>query len=364
MSGKETNKEKQTKETQKKAGVLLVIGLFIIVGTFYSYQIMFTDNVLVDKNEKPLYIPTGSKFQQVADSLESGKFLHDRLSFMFLSKLLGYRDNIKPGRYLLKPNMNNFQLIRKLKNGIQDPLKVTIINIKTKSALARRLSLKLEIDSAEVYNDLNNLELLSKYNVNDTTVMAMILPNTYEVYWTWKTPQLLDMFKKEYDRFWDTHRIAKAQEIGLTPNQVIVMASIVEAETHKVDEKARIAGVYMNRLKADQRLQADPTLIFATQDWNARRINEYHRYFKSPYNTYRRKGLPPGPINIPSLSSIDAVLDYEKHDYLFFCAEPNLSGYHLFSKNFDEHLNVARDYWKTLDDSQIHQDKRWKPQPK
>jgi len=353
--------EKDKKDFQLKAGFLIVFAFIFASTTFYGYQILFADNILLDKPNKTLLIPKGADFKQVVDSLEKGEFLHDRLSFMFLSKLLNYRENVKPGKYDLLTNTSNFSLFKMMKNGRQSPLNLTFNNVRTKEDLARKIAKKLPFNYQNLIDTLNNADFLStKYGFNDTTIMAMFIPNTYQVYWTYTITDFLDYFQAEYQKFWTAERIKKANEIGLTPVQVTVMASIVEAETHKNDEKPRIAGVYMNRYNGGQRLQADPTLVYATGDFDARRINEFHRYFKSPYNTYRRTGLPPGPINLPSIASIEAVLDYERHDFYFFCARPDLTGYHLFSKNFDEHLAVARDYWKSLDKGNIHQNKRIK----
>lgn len=354
VSTKEEREQEAKNQAHKKGAFILAFGLIFIFLSFYGYQILLTDNVLVNKEDKVLIIPSGSKFEDVVEILEKEDFLHDRLSFMFLSKLLGYRDHIKPGRYELTKNTSNYKLLKKLKGGYQDPVKLTIINFRTKEELVKRITKKLEIDSTTLFKALENNILLAKYGFADSTIMALFIPNTYQVYWTATSEDILDLFFKEYRLFWTEERKSKASSISLTPIETIIMASIIEAETQKNDEKTRIAGVYMNRLKAGQRLQADPTLIFATRDFTAKRVNEYHRYFKSPYNTYRRAGLPPGPINTPSISSIEAVLNYEKHPYFFFCAKPDLSGYHLFSKNFEEHLGVAQKYWKSLDKENIH----------
>jgi UPF0755 protein len=346
--------EKEKKSFQIKAGILIFVAFVFASVSFYSYQILFADNILVDKQSKILYIPKGATFEEVVIRLERDTFLHDRLSFMFLSKLLKYRDNVKPGRYEVEPNTSNFRFIKTLINGRQTPLKLTFNNIRTKKDLVRKFTRRLALDSISLDDTLNNSSYLNNYGFNDTTIVAMFIPNTYEVYWTWSCTEILDFFQKEYQKFWTAERQKKAKEIGLTPIEVIVMASIIEAETQNNEEKPRIAGVYMNRYNAGQRLQADPTLIFATEDFNAKRVNEFHRYFPSPYNTYRKKGLPPGPINLPSIASIDAILNYEKHAYYFFCAEPNLSGKHLFSKTFEEHLNIAKNYWSSLDKEGIH----------
>ncbi|MDX2197067.1 MAG: endolytic transglycosylase MltG [Cytophagales bacterium] len=344
----------EKKRLQIKAGIIIFIGVFFAVFSFYIYQIFFSDNLQINKPDKPLYIRTGATFEEVADSLMQGGYVHDRLSFMFLSKLTGYREHVQPGRYLITTNMNNYALFKKLNNGRQDPLKLTIVNVRTMTDLALKISNKLEISYQSVLDTLIRPDVAQRYGFNDTTFIAMFLPDTYEIYWTWQMPQILSMFQKQYLNFWNQERREKAQAIKLTPKEVIIMASIVQAETNIDDEKPRIAGVYMNRYNGKKRLQADPTLIFATQDFSAKRVTEYHRYFKSPFNTYRKIGLPPGPINIPSISSIEAVLNYEKHEYYFFCAAPDLSGKHLFSKTFDDHLQVAQTYWKSLDKANIH----------
>lgn len=330
--------------------------------SLYGYQLFFADNVLVDKPNRILYIPKDADFKQVADSLENG-FLHDRLSFMFISKLLDYRDNVKPGRYEIKTNTNNFSLIRTLKNGRQTPLRITFNNLRTKQDFVQKVGAKMNFNTQHLADTLNNSDyLLAQFGFNDTTIVAMFIPNTYEVYWTFTVNDFLQFFHKEYKKFWNNNRLEAAQKLNLTTVDVTILASIVEAETKKDEEKPRIAGVYLNRLRAGQRLQADPTVIFATGDFFAKRVNEYHTFFPSPYNTYRKKGLPPGPINFPSIASIDAVLNAEQHDYFFFCASPDLSGYHLFSKTFEEHKNVARNYWKKLNEENIHQEKRLKNQ--
>lgn len=360
MASKKEPTAKEKKRFQFQAGLIIVMGFAVATLSFYGYQILLADNVLVDKPAKTLYIPKNADFKQVVDSLEKGQYLHDRLSFMFLSKLFKYRENVKPGRYEIKPNTSNLVLLKMLINGRQTPLKLTLVNIRTKDDLIRRIERKVNISEAQIRDTLNKTDfLMVNYGFNDTTIMTMFIPNTYEIYWTWSVEQILDYFHKEYNKFWNATRIARAKQIGLTPVQVTIMASIIEAETQRNEERPKIAGVYMNRYNAGQRLQADPTLVFATKDFNAKRINEYHRYFKSPYNTYRNKGLPPGPINLPSISSIDAVLNYEQHEFFFFCADPALSGYHLFSKNYDEHLGIARNYWKSLDKENIHQEKRF-----
>lgn len=353
MARSKKNAEKVKKSFQKRIAFLLVFGITFAFISFYAYQMLFADNLLVNKNDKVLYIRKGATFEEVKDTLEA-TFLHDRLSFMFLSKLTGYRENIFPGRYEIKSNSNNFQLLKKILKGRQDPLKLVLTSVRTKEDLAQRISFKLSTSKDSVLLALNDKVLAMNFGFNDTNFVAMFLPDTYQIYWTWSPNEVFEVFQQAYQNFWNRERLEKARLIGLNPIAVSIMASIVEAETYKNEEKIRIAGVYMNRYIANHRLQADPTLIFATKDFSAKRVTEYHRYFKSPYNTYLKNGLPPGPINTPSQTSIDAVLNYEKHDYYFFCANPELNGFHLFSKTFEEHLAIGRKYWKSLDKAGIH----------
>lgn len=353
MPSKKEIEAKDKQRLQRLAAIIIAAGALFSIFTFYGYQLLFADNLLVDKADRVLYISKSSTYKSVSDTLEK-YFLHDRLSYHFVSKLMGLSEKIQAGRYEIHSNTSNFELMRKLIKGKQDPVKFTVVNVRTVGDLAKRMSKKIDSDSASIHLVLTNSSLAAKYGLNDTTLITLFIPNTYEIYWTYSPEKIVELMKEENSKFWNEDRISKAAQIGLTPTQVYIMASIVEAETHKDDEKRRIAGVYMNRYLAQQRLQADPTLIFGTGDFGAKRVNKYHRYHKNPYNTYRKKGLPPGPINIPSVASIDAVLQYEPHDYFFFCARPDLSGYHLFSKTFEDHLKVAQSYWQTLDKENIH----------
>jgi len=355
MEPKEEKEIKKNKSTEKRSAIVLTAFIVFICGVFYIYQLLFSDNILVDKPSKSLYIPRNATFQQVVDSLEKGQFLHDRLSFMFLSKLSGYREAIIPGKYDFETNSSNFNLLKRLIKGRQSPSKLTFNNTRLKQDLASKLSKKLALDSVSIITALNDRVVCQKYGFTDTTILSMFIPNTYEVYWTISIEDFLDKMSNEYQKFWaENNRAKKASEIKLTQNQVSSLAAIVEAETQKDSERPKVAGVYMNRYLANQRLQADPTIIFAVGDFYIKRVLEGHRNTISPYNTYRNKGLPPGPINVPSISSIDAVLNYEKHNYYFFCAQPNLSGYHDFSTDFEGHKKVANKYWDALNKIGIH----------
>ncbi|MES2734182.1 MAG: endolytic transglycosylase MltG [Bacteroidota bacterium] len=325
------------------AGLIIFFSFFLATFSFYFYQVFKTPNLQAEKEERYLLIPTGATYKSVVDSLKKNDMLRDELSFSLLAKMIGYQDKVLPGRYLITKDMNNRDALRILKGGLQTPVKLTFNNIRLKNELVDKVSKNLEMSSDTLLHLLNNPTIASKYGFDTTTIMCMFLPNTYEVLWTIKPEKLLDRMGKEYKRFWNKKRLAEAEKIGFTPIQVSILASIVEAEQMKRnDEKPRVAGLYINRLKLNMPLQADPTLIFALQDFSIRRVLKVHREVDSPYNTYVRTGLPPGPINLPSLTSLEAVLHYEKHDYTYMCAKEDFSGYHNFTDDFTQHLNNAR----------------------
>ncbi|HYG39290.1 MAG TPA: endolytic transglycosylase MltG [Cytophagales bacterium] len=338
----------------KKIGILVFCATVVITFTFYFYQLFFGNNILVgSEKDDYLLIPTGANFETVVDSLKKNDFLHDELSFRFVSKILKYDKNVKPGRYLLTQNANNFATIMYIRSGRQEPVKLTFHNIRLKPDLAGRITKNIEPDSARFLSLIQNPAYVNKYGFDTTTIMCMFLPDTYEVYWTITADELIDRLHDEYKKFWNEERTAKAQELGLTRTQVSILASIVQAETSRSDEKARIAGLYINRLKNNMPLQADPTIVYANGKFDLRRILKVHMEVDSPYNTYKYKGLPPGPINLPNLSSIDAVLNYENHDFIYMCAKEDFSGYHNFASNFRDHLRNARIYQKALNKANI-----------
>lgn len=338
---------------QFKAGAIITIGMLLATFSYYAYQIFFTANLQVDKKDTYLYIPTGASFDTVADSLNKNEILNDQMSFYFLSKFLKYRENIKPGKYLLKKNMSNWEAIKMLKRGRQTPVKLTFNNIRLPADLAEKLDAKLEFSAAEFLKLLSSEPVAKGYGFSAETFMCMFVPNTYDMYWNITTKDFLDKMHQEYQDFWNESRTAKARSMNMTPIEVSVLASIVEAETNKNDEKARVAGVYVNRLKINMPLQADPTVKFAVGDFTIKRIYSGHLALKSPYNTYMYAGLPPGPIDLPSITTIDAVLNYEKHRYLYFCAHHDLSGHHDFAVTYAEHQLNAEKYRKALNKLKI-----------
>lgn len=334
--------------------VMVVIGMLLFVSfSFYFYQILFSPNFQYHKEDRYLYIRKHATFREVLDSLTKNEMIGDVKSFAFLSKLVGYQDRVKPGRYLIKKDRNNIQVIRLLRNGSQSPVKLTFNNIRLKEDLAQKIGGKLCFSADTLYAYLNNPTIAARYGFDTTTFMSMFIPNTYEVYWDIEPLAFFDKMHKEYQKFWSADRLKKAKEIGFTPLQVSVIASIVEAETNQESEKRRIAGLYINRLLIDMPLQADPTVKFALRDFSIKRIYQGHTKIDSPYNTYMYKGLPPGPIDLPSIESIDAVLNYERNKFLYFCASPTRIGFHDFTENYNDHVNNANRYRGYLDKEDV-----------
>jgi len=335
----------------------IVIGLFLFITitlttTFiYFFQVLYTPNIYIDSDkgtEIPIYIPTGANFEMVMDTLVKKELLHNIMSFRFLAKLLNYTENIRAGRYLIKGDWGNLQTIRVLRTGMQTPVKLTFNNIRSMPELTEKLSKYVQPGQSEIEQILSDRETAEKYGFDTNTFICMFIPNTYEVYWTITAEELIEKMHREYKVFWSDDRKQQAASLKMTPIEAAILASIVEAETKVIDERPRVAGVYINRLRKNMRLQADPTVVFAHGDFSIKRVLNEHKQIDSPYNTYKYSGLPPGPINLPSISSIDAVLNYEQHDYLYFCAKEDFSGYHNFAQTIKEHLNYARLYQKAL----------------
>lgn len=327
---------------------LLIIAALVIA--YFGYGILFKSNVWVPEGESiSVYISTDDDFEEVKTNLYSHGIIINRGSFEWLAKRKKYDQLIKPGHYIIKQGMSNDELINMLRLGEQVPVDVIFNNIRTKEQLAQKVSKQIEADSIDLINYLKDTVYLSRQGLNGATSLTLFIPNTYEFYWNTSAKQFIERMIRENHAFWNADRKAKADEAGLTKEEVITLASIVEKETNKNDEKANIAGVYINRLNRDWLLQADPTLVYASGDFGLTRVLNIHKKIDSPYNTYMYPGLPPGPICIPSIASIEAVLNYEKHDYFFFCAKDDLSGYHVFATSITQHNRNARKYRKAIE---------------
>ncbi|TDQ15218.1 UPF0755 protein [Algoriphagus boseongensis] len=344
-------------EKRKKFLLILLISASVLAIslTFYFYQVFFSPNTLVEFDQPYiLKIPTNSVFKNVVDQLYDDKVINDALSFSFVSKVLDYQEAVKPGLYKIEPKMSNLDLVRMLRSGDQIPVKVTFNNIRTKEDLAEKITANLEVTKDQFLNLLQDSVYIRKFDFDEETVISMFIPNTYELWWNTSADGLFDRMYKEYQSFWTDERKQKAQALGLTQKEVSTLASIVQAESQKADERAKIAGVYLNRMKIGMALQADPTLVYATGDFTLKRILNIHKEIDSPYNTYKYTGLPPGPINLPDINSLNAVLNAEKHNYMYFCAKEDFSGYHAFAVTYNEHLANARRYQSALNAAKIY----------
>ena len=341
------------KKNKRISPVLLNIGLLAILAVLFTAYVLLAPNSHTSGNKSQyLLIPDNSTFETVTHQLSETGVLRSVFTFTLTAKVYGYK-NIKPGRYEINPGISNLRLVHKLKTGRQSALKLTFNNIRTKEQLAGRLSKQIMADSASILQHLNDSAFLTKYELNPNTSVALFIPDTYEVFWDMDADELFERMKKEYDRFWNDERKEKAALIPMTPVEVSTLASIVEEETNSKSERPIVAGLYINRLKTDMPLQADPTVKFAYGDFSLRRITGTHLRTQSPYNTYKNKGLPPGPIRLATASGIDAVLNHEKHNYIFMCAKETLNGEHNFAATYAEHQVNARKYQKALDERKI-----------
>lgn len=346
---------------KKKTSKLYIYGagacLLVVIGIAYLYGFSSfskkntTQYVYIDEDDNidSVY----NKVRPIANSIPYQ-------AFHTLTTHSNYADHIRTGRYAIHPGDGALKIWRHLKNGLQEPVSLTIPSVRTIDKLAGELSKRLMLDSATIYKNLTDESVCQKYGYDTTNVICMFIPNTYDIYWNASIDKLLERMKKESDKFWNFERKEKAKNMNLTPNQVITLASIVDEETANDGEKPMVAGMYYNRLKYRDAeypngmpLQADPTIKFAWKKFELKRIYNNLLYIDSPYNTYKNTGLPPGPIRIPTVAGIDAVLNHIHHDYLYMCAKEDFSGTHNFAKTYKEHLENAARYSKALNERGI-----------
>ncbi len=301
-----------------------------------------------------LYIRPGDSLDDVCTRLSQQAQANSLTGFRWLSTFYNYDKHIRSGRYAIKPDDTAFRLVRRLSTGQQTPVNLIIPSVRTMEKLASAVSRRIMLDSATVASALTDSATCARLGYTRQNIACLFIPNTYEVYWDMNLEQFLTRMVKEKDRFWNEERRQKAQAIGLTPEEVVTLASIVDEETAKNDEKPIIAGLYINRLKRGMLLQADPTVKFACGDFSLQRILHKHLATDSPYNTYIYAGLPPGPIRIPSIASIESVLNYTRHNYLYMCAKEDFSGRHNFAATLREHQNNALRYQRELNRRKIY----------
>lgn len=305
--------------------------------------------VVSSPDQKYLYIKTGSSYNDVKLQLSEQHVLNSFFYFDIICKQVGYTDHIRPGRYDIPNGSNIISLIRKLKSGNQEPVRLVINKLRTKEDLAGKIGRNFEADSAAAITFLTSNDSLSPYQLDTNTVMTVIVPNSYLIWWNGSFRKIFDRLKKQHDYFWEGERTAKAQKKGFTPEQIYTIASIVEEETNISSDKGKIASVYFNRLSKKMKLEADPTVKYAMRNFELKRILHGHLLYPSAYNTYYQTGLPPGPICTPSINTIDAVLDAPQTDFIFFVAKPDFSGYSNFAATYSEHLAYAKAYQAALD---------------
>lgn len=331
----------------KRKTVGLLTLAVVVGGLFLAWKplkALYFSGVPAALENNILLIPTGATFEQVLDSLTQGGFLTDPESFVWLAEKMQYkRPTMRAGRFKVEPGWGNRRLIQHLRAGEQVPVDVVLNNERLPEEVAGRVARFLEVDSLTLLRTFLDPDVLAEIGYTPETLIALFIPNTYQMFWNTDAKAFLQRMVKENKAFWSkNNRLAKAEAQGLTPVQAYTLASIVERETNANSEKPTIAGVYLNRLRINMPLQADPTCVFATRDFGVRRVTLYHTTFDSPYNTYIYKGLPPGPISMASISSLDAVLNPDRHDYLFFCAKPDESGMHAFAVTYAAHLVNAK----------------------
>ncbi|WP_370476724.1 endolytic transglycosylase MltG [Tamlana flava] len=343
---------------KKILGAIAILGL--VAASFFAnfvYKAMMRPNTAFNNEVAYIYIPTNASYEEVRNQLEP--LLDDIDSFDDLAKQKKYTNNIKAGRFEIKRGMSNNDIINSIRSN-NLPIKLSFNNQETLEKLAGRVASQIEADSLSLVEVMNDENFLKENNFSKATALGMYLPNSYEFFWNTSAEAFRERMLKEYNRFWNESRIKKAEELGLTPSQVITLASIVHEESKKVSEQPRIAGVYLNRLRIGMPLQADPTLKFAAyqlpqyKNTVIKRVLNVHKDIDSPYNTYKNGGLPPGLISMPDISAINAVLNYEKHKYLYFAADAQRLGYHKFAKALAQHNVNAREYQRYLSSQGIN----------
>jgi len=338
--------------------IFITVGIILIAACVYTvyraYTILYQSNVYLNgKTLEYIYIRTGADYNEVLDTLRSEKYLINPVTFEWLADYKDYKTHIKPGKYCITTGMSNNDLINTLKSGRQEPVKLVFNNVRTKFQLAGKIAKQLEADSLSMINLLNDTEYLAKFGFTPYNAVVVFIPNTYEIYWNTSAKQLFERMKEEYEKFWDSDRKEKAKRAGLSPIEIEILSSIVQEETNKYSEMPTIAGLYINRLNKGINMEADPTVKFAIGDFTIKRVLKRHLEFESPYNTYKHKGLPPGPICLPDPKVIDKTLDFEKHNYIYMCAKEDFSGFHNFAKTGVEHAANARRYQNALNEHHI-----------
>ena len=332
---------------------------FALIGTgiifFLLFIIFYFPNTKVADKSQSIFVPTGTSFATLKKILEP--HLKSKISFSLAAKAKRF-DTPRIGHFVLKPSMGNQQIINALRSG-NTPIQVVFNNQQTIAHLAGRVAEQLELDSLSLTKEIESTYFMDSVNLNREELLSLFLPNSYEMYWNISAAEFCQRMQRENDLFWNENRESKRKRLNMSRAEVITLAAIVNEESRKVDERPRVAGVYLNRLRRGMKLQADPTVVYAMKrqandfEMVLRRVLYKDLEIKSPYNTYKYRGLPPGPITMPDISSVDAVLNAESHNYLFFVVDPKNPGYHLFASTYNEHLTNRKEYVRWLNENRI-----------
>jgi len=347
--------EEKKKTNQRTKIILVILLIVLIVGTYFGLNVYKTYMAAnIRGNQKYIYVKTNMDYSGFLHNLLESGILKNEDSFKEAAAKMNLANNLKPGRYAVKEGMNNRTLINKLKSGNQDAVKLKFQNIRKKESFAAYLAKNMEADSLAFISILDSAALLEKNGFNTDNIYTMFIPNTYEMYWNISPLEFFEKMKKQYDNFWTDERKRKATALNLTPIKATILASIVDSEALYDKEMPTIAGLYLNRLNRGILLQADPTVIFANDDFTVKRVTNKLLAVDSKYNTYKYAGLPPGPITMPSINAIDAVLNREVNNYIYMCAKEDFSGYHNFAENVAQHEINAKKYREALNKRNIY----------
>ena len=334
------NKSKKTSNALTISGIILLVLITVI------YYFFFT-GMSKSGDEKYIYIDNDDTADSVYYKIKPIATAHSAWALRQVGTILAYNENVRSGRYAIG-NEGALQTLRNLRNGRQAPIHLTIRSVRTLDDIADDASKKMSFSKKDFMNAVSNPDTCAKYGYTPETIMCMFIPNTYDFYWNTGIGEFLQKMKKESDKFWTSERKDKAEAAGLTPEQVMTIASIIAEETNNKDEKPTIAGIYINRLKINMPLQSCPTVKFAMKRFDLKRLYTSMLSYDSPYNTYKYKGLPPGPIRNPNIEDIDAVLNYKHHKYIYMCAKADFSGTHDFAETYEEHSANSKRYDEEL----------------
>jgi UPF0755 protein len=332
---------------------LSILILIVVLSILIVYRLLFGLNLKSEGQKITLLIPEGSSYTQAMDSVEAHFQIRNIKALEWVAEKKKYPALVKPGKYVIEKDLSYNGLINLLRSGRQTPVNVTFNNVRTLNELAGKIGNQINADSLQIIAFFSDPDNYSKDGFTRDNVISVFIPNTYQFFWNTSAKGLYERILREFNTFWNDDRKDKAKLERLTQIEVAILASIIDDEVAKPDEKPRIAGVYLNRLRRGIPLQACPTIKFALNDFTITRVLKKHLVIDSPYNTYKHNGFPPGPIGCPTIEGIDAVLNAEKHDFLFFAAKADFSGYHNFSRTLSEHNRYAAEYQRELNKRKI-----------